>query len=269
MARISPTGDQGIAAQSALARLYALALRERKTRFAGASLGALWAYAYPIGWIVVMVIAFAYLGRTTPIYVSMPLFVATGILPYALFRQLLASMPRARAANRYLIYFAPIRFIDITLAAALAEAVTFVVVALVVFVGISVLFDGRGPDDVLGVVGGLGLAWVVGASLGQLAAALGALSDTIGRVIPLLLRPMFWISGVFFTANELGQSVLNILWYNPLFHCIEILREGYFLGFQSPVSSYAYPLALSSACFLAALLIDRMADRQMMRGATA
>lgn len=246
----------GVALGGPLQRLATLIVRERKTRFSGGALSSLWAYVTPVGWIALVVVAFQFLGRTTPIHAPMALFVATGILPYAVFRQVVTSMMRSVIANRYLVYFPPVDATEILLASALLELLNTMIVAVIIFGGIMLIYEVGAPADLLMVLYGLALAWVLGTGFGRLAAALGQWSDTLARVIPLALRPLFWLSGIFFTATELGGGAQALFWWNPLFHAIEILREGYFLGYASPISSGWYPLVVALSFYLCSLLIE-------------
>lgn len=241
-----------------LERWAALVIRERKTRFSGGALSSLWAFVTPVAWIVVVVIAFQYLGRAVPIHAPMALFVATGILPYAVFRQTISSLMRAVIANRYLVYIPLVRTADILVASAVLELLNLAVLATLVFAGTILLLHADPPTDLLRVLLGLGLAWALGAGFGHLAATLGQWSDTLYRIIPLALRPMFWLSGIFFTATELGGGAQAALWWNPLFHAIEIVREGFFLGYSSPISQAWYPLAVALGCYLMSVFVARV-----------
>jgi ABC-type polysaccharide/polyol phosphate export permease len=242
---------------SPLDRWAALVVRERKTRFSGGALSSLWAFVTPVGWIVIVVLAFQYLGRAVPIHAPMALFVASGILPYAVFRQTISSLMRAVIANRYLSYIQPVGPADILIASALLELLNTIVLAVLLFGGMLLVLSAPLPADPLRVMLGLALAWALGAGFGHLAASLGQWSDTLSRAIPLALRPLFWLSGVFFTATELGGQAQAALWWNPLFHAIEILREGFFLGYVSPISDAWYPLAVALGCYLGAVPVGR------------
>lgn len=241
--------------------LAALVRRERYTRFAGGAMGSLWAYTTPIAWIVLVVVSFQLLGRVTPLAVGTEIFVATGILPYILFRQTITSMMRTLIANRYLLYFQPLSGQDILLAAAVVELLNMMITAVVIFAGITLVFGAQKPANLLEVYFAMGLAWAMGASAGSFFAALGQWSDSLARVIPLVLRPLFWISGIFYIATELPVPAQNVLWWNPLFHVIESLREGYFLGYISPVANQWYVCVVIVALYLASVLIDRFVRR--------
>ncbi len=237
--------------------LTALIIRERLTRFAGGAFGPLWAYATPVAWITFVVISFNLLGRASPLASGAEIFVATGILPYVLFRQTITSMMRTLIANRYLLYFQPMTTQNILFAAALVELLNTIVTSVVIFGTIILFFYASMPSDVLTVYFAMGLAWALGVSAGSLFAAVGRWSDSISRAIPLMLRPLFWISGIFFVATELPLGAQQLLAWNPLFHVIEILREGFFLGYVSPVADPAYVCIAVIVMFGASLLVDR------------
>lgn len=236
---------------SQLARIAALTSRERQTRFSGGAFGYLWAFATPVAWIVLVVGMFWILGRTPPIAVGPEIFVATGILPYALFRQTITSMMRGLIANRSMTYLQPIIGQDILLSSAVLELINLIMTSALIFGGIFLFFDTPAPANLLQVYVAMAMAWGLGVGTGALFAAIGQASDSFARFIPLALRPLFWISGIFFTATELPATAQSLFWWNPLFHCIEALREGFFLGYVSPVSDLWYPLAVAIGCFIA------------------
>jgi len=45
---------------------------------------------------------------------------------------------------------------------------------------------------------------------------------------PLLGRPLFFTSGIFFTAEMIPSEIRQYLLYNPLLHMIEIVRSAFF-----------------------------------------
>jgi len=238
-------------------RIGALIRRERATRFSGGAIGYLWAYLTPVAFIALVVLSFHILQRRPPIYVSIELFVATGILPYVLVRQTLTAMARTVINNRHLLYFSPVTATELFLATALLELLNLIVTVVLIFSLIMIFFDGGAPANTLGVINGFFLAWAIGVGFGRFVAVLGQWSDTFARAVPLVLRPLFWISGIFYTATELPSSAIEVLWYNPLFHVIELVREGFFLGYESQISSAWYPASFALVFYLFSLVLER------------
>lgn len=241
----------------ASAHLGALIERERRTRFAGGSIGHFWAYLTPIAWIAFVVILFRTLGRTPPIYVPAEIFVATGILPYLAFRQTVTSLSRAIPANRSLLYIRPITPHDLLAASALREGMNLVVSSTLIFGSIVIVFGAKLPSDPLQVMLGLGLAWMLACGLGRMIAVIGLMSDNFARFVPILLRPLFWLSGIFYTATELPVATQDILWFSPLFHVTEIVRSGYFDAYSSPFGTLWYPMVVACTLYLLAAPIER------------
>lgn len=241
---------------TAIARLGALVERERRTRFAGGAIGHFWAYLTPIAWITFVVVLFWTLNRAPPIYVAPEIFVATGILPYLAFRQTITSLTRTIPANRSLLYLRPVQAHDLLMATALREAINLTITACMIFAAISILFDVPAPANPEGVILGLALAWFLACGLGRFIAVLGLISDSFARFVPILLRPVFWLSGIFYTATELPSAIQDALWYSPILHITEIVREGYFLGYHSPMATAWMPLAVGAGFYLIAAPLE-------------
>ena len=243
-----------------LPRIVALAARERRTRFADGRIGYAWAFITPIVWIGFVVILFRLLGRVPPIHAGPEIFVATAIIPYLAVRQTITAISRSHAAGRHLRYIPGIRIIDLLLATALLEGINLVAVTILICGGIIAIFGADLPAEPLGIGLTLLTVWLLGTGVGRLIAAIGLFSDGFARAVPLMLRPLFWISGIFYTAQELPGAAQAALWYNPLLHVTESMREAFFASYGSPIASLWYPTAFACACFLIAHPIERRAE---------
>lgn len=242
-------------------RIGTIVARERMTRFSASSIGYLWAFLNPIIWIAFVVLLFRFLQRTPPIHVGAEIFVATGILPYVAFRGTVTTLSRAFAAHRYLLYIRPVSTTDIIVSVSLLEGVNTLITSLLIFGIVSLVFGAAGPAHPAIVLLGVLLAWVLGAGLGRFFAAISILSESFARMVPTLLRPFFWLSGIFYTATELPGQTQALLWYSPMLHVTEIMREGYFLGYVSPIVSVWMPLGVAAALFIAAMPLEAYARR--------
>lgn len=247
-----------------LDRMSALMDREQHTRYAGGALGYVWAFVGPIAWIAFVVVFFRIMGRQPPLQVGIEVFVASGILPYALWRQNIAAIMRTVIANRQMTAFGQIDSRELAISSGILEYGTNLVTACVVFGLIAVLFKVAPPADLFRVLTAFIAVWVLGVGVGCLFASIGQVSDSFHRGVQVLLRPMFWISGLFYTASELPASAIAVLWWNPLFHCIEGLRQGFFLGFQSPIASLWYPTVFGFSCYFISMRIMAYVDAQRL-----
>lgn len=244
-----------------LSTLHALSLREVRCRFAGDPIGYAWAFIVPLLWIGTLMAFFTLVDRRPGIPVDTPAFIATGVVPYVLFRYTIASMARVVSTHRHLVHFGQIRLSDMLFAGAVMELLNAVIVFAAVWLIIAAIFNPIAIHNPLEAVNGMMLTALVAGTFGRLATVLGLISETAKRVIPVLLRPMFWISGVFFTATELPPELLQYLWWNPLLHCVEIIRSGVFLDYSTSFADMRVPLFMSTGFLLASYLIQSSALR--------
>lgn len=239
------------------ALLKALVVRDVRTRFAGGTLGYGWAVIIPVAWIIAIAVFFHWIGRLSPIATDLPVFVATGMLPYLVFRQVIGTTMRVCRNERHLLTLGPAEPEDLFTAAGISEAINAVLVVVVIAFLMSAVSVVPPPGDPLGVFAALALAWGLGLSVGRLAAVAAAISDFAQRLVPIILRPFFWISGVFFVAAELPPQIAAYLWWNPLLHIVELLRTAYFGGFTSQIADPIVPIVAILACYLASRILER------------
>lgn len=242
--------------QNWIAVLATIMVREVRTRFSGGSLGYFWAIILPVSWILAIIVFFTWVGRAAPVTTPLPVFIASGMLPYLVFRQVVTAMMRVVRANRHLVTIGPATEEDLLTAGALLELANAVLVSATVLLLISTYVPVPIPPDPLRALLALGLAWALGASVGRLAASVAVYSDTAQRLVPIVLRPFFWISGIFFLAAELPASVREALWFNPLLHIVEFGRTAVLPGFASDFADIRVPLITIAGCYFSSRLLD-------------
>jgi capsular polysaccharide transport system permease protein len=77
------------------------------------------------------------------------------------------------------------------------------------------------------------------------------------------MRPLFWVSGLFFTVEEVPQAAQAALLFNPVLHTVELVREGWFASYESPGASVSYVLYFALAFLTAGLLLERIVRRKI------
>ena len=70
------------------------------------------------------------------------------------------------------------------------------------------------------------------AGLGVLAAALVSKIDHFSYIQSALITPLFLVSGTFFPIDELPEGAQIASNFNPLYHCVELVRHAVF-GFEA------------------------------------
>jgi capsular polysaccharide transport system permease protein len=242
----------------------ALVLRETRTRFGANQLGYLWAVIEPAIWISTFYAIYAIAGRQSPVGMDLISFLLTGMLPYNLFNAVTNQVSQSINGNKALLFYPQVRTLDIVAARVILECVTYSAVFLL-FVLAHALLIQQWPaiDDTLVTIFGFALAAGIGAGLGLVFCALEVLTSAASRVRGPLLRPLFWCSGLFYTANGLPTNVRDILLYNPMLHVIEIVRDGWFPSYQARHASASYAIAWMLCLMMLGLLLERAVRRKI------
>jgi ABC-type polysaccharide/polyol phosphate export permease len=221
----------------------AIAARDIRGRFGQNTLSYAWAYLAPLAWVAATYLGFYIFSRTVPVYTDTITFIISGLIPYASFRYTITALGRVNNGIRGLLIFPQVRHEHGIAAVAILEFLNIFVVFAVVASANYLLFGNGELDNIPQFVAGVALAWGLGASYGYLFSALGRYRPGLQRLGAALLRPSFFISGVFFTANELPENLLNYFSWNPLLHAIEVARDGMLFHYQSRVASPLYVIA--------------------------
>jgi len=222
--------------------ILALMARDFRGRFGQETLSYVWTYLAPLAWIGATYLGFYLFGRTSPVYTDTITFIIAGLIPYAAFRYTVTALGRVNNGIRGLLIFPSVRHEHGIVAVALLEYVNIFVVFAVVATANYLIFGNGELDNVPQFVSGVTLAWGLGASYGYLFSSLARYKANLQRFGAALLRPTFFLSGVFFTSNELPDNVLRYLGWNPVLHAIEIARDGMLFHYQSRVASPMYVL---------------------------
>ncbi len=251
----------GAAAQ--LRVVHALALRETKTRFGTHRLGYLWALLEPAFWIGTFYALYALAGRHTPGGMDLVPFLAVGIVSYELFSKTADRGSAAIGANKALLFYPHVHTIDLIAARTVLEAATYVMVFVVIVGAHALAVQELVVDSLLRTLWGMALASLLGATLGLVLCSLTVVSPTVERMKGPLMRPLFWISGLFFTAESLPSRARDVLLWNPVMHCVEIVRDGWFPQYTARHASASYVLAWIVALAFAGLTLERAVRRKV------
>ena len=245
--------------------ILALVLREANAKFARHRLGYIWAFIEPIAFVAAFTLIVTVGGRSWQSGMPSAPFFITGIVSFFMFRDVANATFNGLTANKALLVYPQVNALDVMLARTLLEMVTgFIVFAtlLVAVRGFGVDVRLERPVAVLGWLVAMGLG---GFGFGAAVGAIEPLFPAIQRIMSaVVLRPLFWISGVFFTAEMLPPNLRDLALLNPLVHVVEFLRSAFFHEFESRHASLPYVSFWLLGMVFLAVLLHRALRRQIL-----
>lgn len=230
--------------------LGALMIREMTTRYGRSAGGYIWAIVEPLGMILILALAFSQFIRTPPLGHSFIVFYATGYIPFFMYADVAANASNAVSFNRTIMHFPMVTPLDAVLARFFLSLLTVTVVSFLLFGGMGLALD-TGTRLSLGpLIVSLASAAFLGLGVGTLNCALFPFFTAWRNIWRIINRPLFIISGVFFTFDSMPPPVQSILWWNPLIHVIGEARSAFYPVYDGGYVSMPYVWGVSVACLL-------------------
>jgi len=240
--------------------IFAFFMRELKTRFGQKKYGYFWMFVEPLFHILILSFIFSGLGRTVSLNISFPMFLLLGLLPYFLFNNISNKVMDAVSANRGLLAYSPVKIIDPIIARVLLEVMistlTFITVSLV-FIMADFFYP---PEDILKFVLMIFVLVIFSFSLGLIFAIIKEYYEDFNKVTSIILKPLYYTSGIFYTAEMIPTTYREYFLYNPILVFIEAMRAFWFKEYTDKYVNYEYIFGLT--LFLLALSLYMYKNNQ-------
>ncbi len=240
----------------------ALLLRETRVRFGRSQVGYLWAILEPLGGVIALSFAFYMIGRVPAVGQSLYLFLALGMLGYSIQRRLAVQIGAAFSANQALLAFPIVKRVDTMIARGILEIATSLLSMAIIIAGLMIVEDTPAPAHLDIFAAGICALALLGFGLGTVNAVVNSYSASWRHIEGMISRPLFLMSGIFFTPGMLPSQLNDILTWNPILHGIEWLRYGYYEGYRPDYISFEYLLGWG----LVTTLIGLAAERYLPHG---
>jgi len=242
--------------------LEALMVRDMMMRYGRGNLGFLWVLIEPMLLCVGVMIMWSLLKGGKEHGVDLIVLVVTGYMPLTLWRHVTNSSVMSIRRGAGLLYHRQISAIDTQIARiglefAGATAAFIVIIATMWTVGLIEPIQ----DFLMVVVGWMMMAAMAGSS-SIIICGLTEYSEVWERFIQPYQYLMLPISGTFFMVDWLPAYAQEIIWFNPLVHCYEAVRAGFFGSRAVTHFDPWYTLAWSLGLMVVGLwLLDKARSR--------
>ncbi|WP_338549845.1 ABC transporter permease [Roseovarius phycicola] len=242
----------------------ALMLREMATSYGRSPGGYLWAVLEPVAGIALLTLIFSTGFQSPSLGVNFPIFYATGLVPFLLFTDVSGKVALSLLYSKPLLAYPAITFVDALAARFLVNLFTQFFVAHAVLIGIMVLFDTHLTPDVAIVAEAMAYAALLALGVGVFNAFAFCRFPVWQRAWSILTRPLFIISGIFFTFETIPRPYGEALWFNPLIHVVGLMRQGFYAGYEAEYVSRIYLTLLPLGLMTLGLVFLRRDHRDIL-----
>ncbi len=211
----------------------ALVLREARVRHGRTRLGYLWALIEPVFYVAVLSLLFSSFRSRAPHGESFALFFATGILPFQFYRNLANHVGGGFHANRPLFSYPLVKPIDAAISRTVLEIATSVVAICALFGVLVILLDVPLPHNLPNLFLAYSLMALYGFGTGLTNAVIRRKYPSWAQLFQLWMGPAFFLSGIFYSMQQVPSYYRYILSWNPLIHGVEGFRAGYYANYRT------------------------------------
>lgn len=207
--------------------IFAIFLREIKSKSSD-RLGTAWLVVSPVAFIFMLSYIRGKMDGGETHGIPTFFFMVFGMILVQFFLGVCGSTAAAIKKNKPLYAFRQVQPISSILAISGLEFLVKLMVVLVISV-IS-FYLGMKPElsDPRSIILTFLRVWLIATSLGTIFALAACYVPEVEKITSLLMRPLFFISGIFFSLQDIPREFWPYLTWNPLLHAVELARfAGY------------------------------------------
>jgi capsular polysaccharide transport system permease protein len=241
----------------------ALFLREALARLFAGRATWFWLLAEPVFNVAYMLFIYTVIRVSAIGGIDTVLWLMVGMLGFFMFRRTGTQVQNAISANQSLFTYRQVLPVDTALVRAGLEGLIMVAVASILLTGAALLGHSVVPADPLAVLEAFFGLWLAGLGFGLMTSVVIELVPEMGKVLNLLMLPLYILSGVIIPITAVPPAYQVWLMFNPVVHGLEAARLGfapYYHAVPQLSVAYLYAFALTSI-FLGLALHRRFATK--------
>ena len=229
--------------------IMALILREVHTLYGSSRLGYLWAVIQTMFGIGIFWGIREIAGARAPHGMSVLMFLLAGFGLWATFSETLTKCMSAVSGNKALLTFPQVTPLDLMLSRTVVVWGTqlssgCVITGIAAFCGTSLYVS-----DWTGLFAAFLLTPLLGLGCGMLCASLAVFWPTLEKIVPMILRILFFASGIFFSVSMFPKNIADTRSCSSLNCCVRAYRADTWL-----------PLTITSTLWRSAWFRCALAD---------
>lgn len=244
--------------------IYALLLREMKTRFGVFRLGYVWTILEPAAAMAVLISIRLLRTMHTGAGIDTAVFFMTGLLPFFMFRHIVGQLMTGVTSNQGLFSYRQVKAFDPLIARFLLEGVIYLLVYVLFWVVLTLFGFNTSIHDPLGLIFVSLLLYLFSFGLGVTFCVLYTLYEEARKYLPIIMTPLLFISAVFFPMKIVPKEYWGWLLWNPIMHAMELSRARFFVSFTTTAGSLLYLCVSTIAVTVLGLSLYWVNRRQLV-----
>ncbi len=241
--------------------IFAIFLREVKSKN-NDKLGVAWSVISPLVFIFFLSYFRGRMSGGEAHSIPTFFFMAIGMVLVQFFLGVMSQVAGSIKKNKPLYAFRQVQPISSVIAVSGFELLVKVfIIILIIMICAFLRFDMQMADPIE-VIANIGRVWLIATSLGILFALAACYVPEIDKIRSLAMRPIFFISGIFFSLQDIPQEWWPYLTWNPLLHAVELTRYAAYPTYGDAGVSYFYLDSVTIICVFFALACYHVSWKQ-------
>jgi capsular polysaccharide transport system permease protein len=239
----------------------ALAVHELQGLMKTYNYGFAWALLEPIMFIGIMRLArSAFKGLTPP---DMPpnTFLIVGIVPFYMYMSIVGAVYKGVADSDAMLAFPRVTPVDVAIASALQEFCIYFTLFCIFLLPVSIHDGVFPPQNGFEVFSAVLLLWLLGVSVGFVVGPAMRVFPPVKSFVGYTNLVNRMVGGMLFVITMFPSTFWPYFTWNPVLHCMEMLRDGWFVTYTSPVADPLYVME----CIMGLLLLGLSLERYQRR----
>ena len=236
--------------------IYHLTVRQIRKNHGNAMIGLGVEIMQSVVLLAVFYLMFSFLGmRSAGLRGDFTLYLMSGIMLFMAHNRAMGAIVSAESATSQMMKHKSLNSVVVIVSAALGSLYLQILSAIVILLGVHVVFQPVIIDDPIGALLMLILAWFSGACIGMVVRALMPWAPGFFRIVNQIYMRMNMIaSGKMFVANTLPATMLPFFTWNPLFHAIDQTRGYVFINYFPRNTDWTYIIWFSFVFLMLGML---------------
>jgi capsular polysaccharide transport system permease protein len=236
----------------------AVVIRDIHAKMLGNKFSYLKIILFPLGHLLYLSLFYAFLGKGALLGTDRMVFFASGILPFMIYLYPVRSIVMSIMENKSLLMFPVVHPIDLVLGRSLLEMVNSFVIIMLLFL-LLYMFDFQVvPKVPFETLSGILMTMIFTVSYCIPNAIIAAMVHNWVQFCVLYCIMLYISSGALFLPSHLPKSFVDIMYFNPLAHCVEWVRSGYYETYNEGILDKSYLAFVILLNLLVGLVLERI-----------